>query len=139
MVFEIFIGRRSLLLSLMLFLSCATFIAQPQFKFDKYSLKDGIPEVEIRAITQDSLGFLWIGTANGLYRYDGHVFKLYTSDPSDSTSLSNVDVEEVFIDSAQCSWNLISQPCDVNHDIFKSCFFQVFDLPHYQWLPTDFK
>lgn len=92
------------MLILMLLLSCTTLIAQPQFKFDKYTLKDGIPELEIRAIAQDSLGFLWIGTANGLYRYDGHVFKLYTSDPMDSTSLSSVDVEEVFIDSANRLW-----------------------------------
>ncbi len=104
MVVQISIGRRRLLLSLMLFLSWAPVIAQPQFKFDKYTLKDGIPEIEVRAIEQDSMGFLWIGTANGLYRYDGHVFKLYTSDPSDSTSLSNVDVSDLLIDSAQRLW-----------------------------------
>jgi serine phosphatase RsbU (regulator of sigma subunit)/ligand-binding sensor domain-containing protein len=39
------------------------------------------------SILQDSYGFIWIGTADGLNRYDGFEFKVYKNDPADSMSL----------------------------------------------------
>ncbi|MDN3583474.1 ligand-binding sensor domain-containing protein [Mucilaginibacter flavus] len=41
------------------------------------SVKDGLPDASITAICQDSDGFLWIGTSDGLSRYDGVVFVNY--------------------------------------------------------------
>lgn len=45
--------------------------------FDHLSVSNGLPGNEITSLFQDSRGFIWIGTGDGLSRYDGHVFKNY--------------------------------------------------------------
>lgn len=58
---------------------------------------DTFPATIAHAFHQDSLGFIWIGTQEGLLRYDGYTFKHYNHIPFDSTSLSNdwvLDIEE---------------------------------------------
>ncbi|MEI2755880.1 MAG: two-component regulator propeller domain-containing protein [Chitinophagaceae bacterium] len=42
--------------------------------FDHYNIIDGLPDNNINAITQDKYGFIWIGTSNGLARFDGKNF-----------------------------------------------------------------
>ncbi len=49
-------------------------------RFINFSAKDGMPEKTVYSFAQDKLGFIWIGTANGLYRYDGARFRKYQSE-----------------------------------------------------------
>jgi ligand-binding sensor domain-containing protein len=58
----------------------------------------------IKAIFQDSRGFLWIGTQNGLNRYDGYTFKIFKHDPQDSTTISNNIIWKIFEDCSQNLW-----------------------------------
>ena len=52
--------------------------AQPGvFSFRSYGMEDGLGNLAVYAIAQDSEGFLWTGTEDGLYRYDGHRFRLW--------------------------------------------------------------
>lgn len=51
--------------------------------------KDGLSQVTINDIIQDRNGFIWVGTQGGLNRFDGNEFKVFKSNPIDSTSLSN--------------------------------------------------
>jgi streptogramin lyase len=44
------------------------------FTFRSYGLEDGLANLGVYAIAQDAQGFLWAGTDDGLYRYDGHRF-----------------------------------------------------------------
>ncbi|MCP4217760.1 MAG: hypothetical protein GY765_24175, partial [bacterium] len=46
-------------------------------QFKNFSEKDGIPGNMVSCFMQDSKGYLWIGTENGLSRYDGIEFKIY--------------------------------------------------------------
>lgn len=48
---------------------------QQQFNLDNYSIDRGLPSYFVKDVEQDSLGFLWIATDNGLARYDGYQFK----------------------------------------------------------------
>lgn len=48
-------------------------------KFNVFNSIDGLISNEITCFIQDDLGFIWIGTANGLCRYDGYEFKSYKS------------------------------------------------------------
>mgnify|MGYP005850515649 CR=1 FL=1 len=57
--------------------------------FEHISYEQGLSESHITALLQDKQGFLWIGTANGLNRYDGYSIFVYRNDPNDSTSLAN--------------------------------------------------
>lgn len=52
---------------------------KPNLHFRHYNVEHGLSSNRISSIIQDSLGFIWIGTNNGLNRFDGLKFKLYTS------------------------------------------------------------
>lgn len=59
--------------------------------FDLYTKEDGLSDDMVKGMVQDSAGFLWIGTAWGLNRFDGHRFIQYYSD-NDSASMPTDDV-----------------------------------------------
>lgn len=52
---------------------------QSSLNFINYTLKDGLPSSETYDVFQDSKGFIWIGTDNGLVKYDGNEFKVFTT------------------------------------------------------------
>jgi signal transduction histidine kinase/ligand-binding sensor domain-containing protein len=56
------------------------------------------------SIVQDSLGFVWIGTTDGLYRYDGNKVLEYKFDLEDSTSLINNNIIKLYIDHSGVLW-----------------------------------
>ncbi len=47
------------------------------FPFREYTSDDGLPQIQVTNVVQDSRGFLWIPTRNGLARFDGHTFISY--------------------------------------------------------------
>lgn len=67
--------------------------AQATINYSSYKLStaDGLPNSYVRHIMQDSEGFIWLSTLNGLARYDGHSFKVLTADntPKRRLLLSN--------------------------------------------------
>ncbi|MFZ0456512.1 MAG: two-component regulator propeller domain-containing protein [Ignavibacteriaceae bacterium] len=58
-------------------------------KFVKYSTAMGLSSNTQRCIVQDKEGFMWIGTGEGLNRFDGRSFRIYRSSPKSSTSLKS--------------------------------------------------
>ena len=52
-------------------------ILETDLFFDRFYSKNGLPDDRIRTLFQDHSGFLWIGTMNGIARYDGYTFKNY--------------------------------------------------------------
>jgi len=84
---------------------CHSLFCQPiENHFTHYTTKDGLSEGEIRSIVQDSVGFLWIGTHNGLCRFDGQHFKIYRYNPTDTNSLRENSFGRLFIDSKKRLW-----------------------------------
>ncbi len=67
--------------SLLLFLlGCWAFPVHGQvYNFQKYSVKEGLPYSNVYSFTQDKEGYLWIGTGEGLSRFDGQDFTTYTT------------------------------------------------------------
>ena len=65
------------------------FIAAQSLNFDHYSVADGVSQSEILNIHQDAEGYIWIGTQNGLNRFDGYTFEKYFYEPADNRSISN--------------------------------------------------
>ncbi len=60
------------------------------YKIDqRIILQEGLSQSRILCILEDSRGFMWFGTADGLNRYDGYDFKIFRNIVNDSTSLSN--------------------------------------------------
>ncbi|HKJ42114.1 MAG TPA: two-component regulator propeller domain-containing protein, partial [Sunxiuqinia sp.] len=56
-------------------------------RFAKYGVKDGLSASIVNCVLKDSYGFLWVGTNNGLNRFDGYRTKVFEHDPSRSNSL----------------------------------------------------
>lgn len=73
-------------------------------KLDELTIEDGLTQGMIHDIIQDSLGFIWIATKDGLNRFDGYDFKLYSHLPADSFSLSGHVVNALAEDSFGRIW-----------------------------------
>jgi ligand-binding sensor domain-containing protein/two-component sensor histidine kinase len=79
-------------------------LSQESIKFNRLSINDGLSQSSVECIIQDSLGFLWFGTEDGLNRYDGYTFTVFKNDPDNPHSLSNNDIWCLFVDSRNILW-----------------------------------
>ncbi|MBX2990358.1 MAG: hypothetical protein KF749_04215 [Bacteroidetes bacterium] len=73
-------------------------------RIQTYSVEDGLSQSSIWCIIQDSQGFMWFGTADGLNRFDGYTFKVYRHDARDSSSLRSNTVWSLLEDRAGRIW-----------------------------------
>ncbi|MBK7867533.1 MAG: hypothetical protein IPJ75_11445 [Ignavibacteriales bacterium] len=64
----------------------------------------GLSQAAVRSIAQDSEGFLWIATWDGLNRYDGHRFINFSHKPGDTSSLSSNNLVNVTFDGKDRPW-----------------------------------
>jgi signal transduction histidine kinase/ligand-binding sensor domain-containing protein len=93
--------RLSLLIALVLIkFDCKQSHAQSLQTRFQFTTADGLPSNHIYGAVQDSLGFLWIATDNGVSRYDGKNFKNYGI----QHGLSGIDVLQVMLDNAGQLW-----------------------------------
>ncbi len=58
-------------------------------RFDHITLEDGLSQSNVLSVLQDSQGMLWIGTENGLNRYNGYEIETFTRERGDPDSLSS--------------------------------------------------
>ncbi len=73
-------------------------------KFTHLSVEQGLSQGTVLAIFQDHNGFIWLGTENGLNRYDGYHFNIYRPDPNDPHSISDNIIQTIFEDSKNRLW-----------------------------------
>jgi len=67
---------------------CSNGLSQ-QYNFTNYSINGGLSQSVVNCLFQDSKGYIWVGTQNGLNRFNGESFDVYSYSPSDSFSISN--------------------------------------------------
>ena len=72
--------------------------------FESISNARGLSQGMIFDLLQDREGFIWVATKNGLNRYDGYRFNIFTNDPYNPASLSGNTVVELFEDSKGYIW-----------------------------------
>lgn len=69
-----------------------------EFKFERLSSLDGLSQSNTTTITQDNKGFVWIGTTDGLNKYDGYRFKVYRNSGKDKSGISNNSIVTTYVD-----------------------------------------
>ena len=74
-------------------------------KFKHISLEQGLSENSVGCIFQDSKGFMWFGTREGLNKYDGYRFTNLKFDPGDANSLSDDYTFRVKASNSDGVWN----------------------------------
>ena len=65
---------------------------------------DGLSQNAVNAIAQDRTGYIWIGTQEGLNRYNGYEFSIYEHASSDPKTLSNSWVWDLLVDRSGTIW-----------------------------------
>ncbi len=96
-----------------LFFGFASIAAQNAF-MERITIEHGLSQGMIFDITQSRDGFLWIATKDGLNRYDGYNFRIFSNDPFDPYSLAENTVAKLFEDSRGLLWiGLESKGMDV--------------------------
>ena len=84
------IMKQTLLLFLTFSLAFSAFAERKErYYFSQLSLNEGLSQITVLCSWQDSMGFIWFGTRNGLNRYDGYGFNVFQNDVNDSTSISD--------------------------------------------------
>ena len=75
-----------------------------QLSFEHLSLNQGLSQSIVQVLMKDQKGFLWIGTEDGLNRYDGYGFHVFQPRPFDSTALSDGNIKALYQDSLGDLW-----------------------------------
>ena len=83
--------RRTVIITI-LNISILCLLYPQDIRFKHLSSNDGLVSKSINAILQDSDGFMWFGTQDGLNKYDGHTFTIYRNNRLDSNSISGNDI-----------------------------------------------
>lgn len=76
----------------------------PEYYFKSYQVSGGLSSNTITAITQDKKGFIWLGSRNGLNRFDGNGFKVFRTIQSDALSLGSNSILSLYEDQEQSLW-----------------------------------
>jgi ligand-binding sensor domain-containing protein len=73
-------------------------------RFKHLTSENGLSQNTVLCVSQDSSGFMWFGTYDGLNRYDGYNFKVYKSETGNPYSLSSNSVQNIFVDHRGVRW-----------------------------------
>lgn len=105
--------RCIVLLLIAIFSAFHLLIAQ-SIRIERISTKQGLSHGSVTSICQDTQGYLWFGTPNGLNRFDGYGFKVFSKSLTDSMSLPNNIIRVIHQDKQGNFWLGID-----NHGLIK--------------------
>lgn len=122
-----FFKFKCIILFLCCFISFSTLYAQgDDFKFNHITTDNGLSSNNIFSIAQDSMGFIWIGTNNGLNRYNGYEIQNYFFEENDSNTIPNDNINCLYSDMKGRLWvgtNMGLALFDYQYHRFKRYYF----------------
>lgn len=77
---------------------------QPALYFERITVQNGLSHNKVNCILQDRRGFIWLGTSDGLNRYDGHHFTIFKNEPENKTSISGNSITGILEDREGILW-----------------------------------
>ncbi len=81
-----------------------TFYPGASIRFEQITMEEGLSQNAILALLQDRQGYLWIGTQDGLNRYDGYTFTQFKNNAQDPNSISFNGVISLYEDNEGYLW-----------------------------------
>lgn len=78
--------------------------AQEHAVFQHFSVDNGLSQNTVMAIMQDSKGFMWFGTWDGLNKFDGYEFTVYKSHPGDQSTIATNRIDYIHEDKFGYIW-----------------------------------
>src|SRR3569833_1294105 len=81
-----------------------SFAQTAQLHFTHLGTANGLSELNPNSIIQDSRGFIWIATVDGLNRYDGYKFRVFRHDVKDTTTIANNYIQDIAEDREGNLW-----------------------------------
>jgi hypothetical protein len=100
-------GKRLLNFTLILvnlLLGTISAFAQNQLNFKHLTINEGLSQNTVFCIMQDKTGFIWVGTEDGLNKYDGYDFTIYKHENNNVKSLSHSQVNAMLEDPKGNFW-----------------------------------
>lgn len=91
-------------LLILLFFNVLEINAQENIRFERITIKDGLSQNTVTCILQDRMGYLWIGTLDGLNKYNGLDFEVYKNEIDNPRSLRSNLISALFEDSEGSLW-----------------------------------
>ncbi|MBU3822950.1 response regulator [Flavobacteriaceae bacterium XHP0103] len=79
-------------------------ISEKQFAFGSLTIKEGLSQNSVISMAQDSIGYMWFATQDGLNRYDGKNFKVFNKQFEDITRPTFSKLGKVYIDKENSIW-----------------------------------
>ncbi|WP_236059568.1 two-component regulator propeller domain-containing protein [Chitinophaga rhizophila] len=80
------------------------FSQPPVLHFRHLTKEQGLSNSTVETIFQDSKGFMWFGTRDGLNKYDGYQIITYRYNPQDTNSISDNYIKYIYEDRQQVLW-----------------------------------
>jgi ligand-binding sensor domain-containing protein/serine phosphatase RsbU (regulator of sigma subunit) len=93
-----------LAIAISLLMPCFVYSSETVIPVESFNIDNGLSQSNVTSLLLDSYGFLWVGTQDGLNRYDGYSFKAYRNNPLDDTSLSNNNILSICEDNEGNLW-----------------------------------
>ncbi|WP_321334164.1 two-component regulator propeller domain-containing protein [uncultured Bacteroides sp.] len=114
--------RKSLITLLFLAILAPKAFASIEIRSKQITIADGLANNSVRYFLQDSKGFMWLGTLNGLSRYDGSSFISFYPSPDKTLSLQDGRVYDMEEDKKGFLWINFSSEQYSCYDLKKACF-----------------
>lgn len=84
--------------------NASLFSQQSNYYFNRLTVDDGLSQSNVECIMQDSRGYIWIGTHDGLNKFDGYEFTVYRNNPEDKNSVSGNRIVDIIEDKDGTIW-----------------------------------
>src|SRR5712672_903571 len=72
--------------------------------FERLTIQNGLSNNKVNCILQDKRGFIWLGTDDGLCRYDGYNFVIFRHQPGNPTTISGNIISDIVEDAEGVLW-----------------------------------
>ena len=103
--FQLLANKYTLFFLFLFLIVNASIHAQPgQLRFKHYTTIDGLSQGYINRMTQDSRGFMWFSTQDGVNRFDGYNFKVFKPIYNDSNSIAGTSINTIVEDKSGMLW-----------------------------------